>query len=168
DDEARGGPRVPRRRPRRSWWREDARRAREQSRLTRRALLIGAGFLLGVVLVLTGIFLPQLFRAAQHQALRDSVRDFLVAPGGTETSQGPYVTGKVVLVDKTKAEVDALQRRLPDELRAYTPGEVGTVVWLEFDVESKSGEYSDTLVFTPRCKVTVIDRQRNPGVGQTT
>src|SRR4051812_8575746 len=47
---------------------------------------------------------------------------------GPRAAGGPYVTGKVVVVDQANARMDNLFFELPDGLRATRPEEVGTVV----------------------------------------
>src|SRR3954453_22046857 len=65
--------------------------------------------------------------------LNDEVYKVIREPAGKDESGGPYLKGKVVLVDRYKRELDGLHRAMPAEMRAENVKEVGTVVWLEWD-----------------------------------
>jgi hypothetical protein len=110
-----------------------------------------------------GVFgLVKLYYVGKRSRLNDNVYRLLQEPSGKDTSGQPYLKGKVVLVDRNKRELDDLHRGMPDELRAENLGEVGTVVWLEWDHKWVRGSKA------PVCKVTVIDRARNVVVGENT
>jgi hypothetical protein len=136
-------------------------------RKMRRAVLIVGGSLLAVGLVLGTIFSPWIISALRHQTLKGSVEKFLYVPPASDTSEGPYITGKVVLIDRKTRTIDEVQKRLPDEIRAYSEGEVGTVIWLEWDFKANEGPWGGATSHYSVCKVTVIDRQRNLIVGES-
>lgn len=80
------------------------------------------------------------------------------------STEPPTLVGKIVLIDVDKKEVDDLQFELPDDLRARTPEEVGTVVWMKWD-------FSGTAVGSKRryfqhCEMTFIRRDRWEGTGK--
>lgn len=89
------------------------------------------------------------------------------------------IKGKVYVIDKDEARLDfAMQMRLPEHLRATTPEEVQTVVWLDYELR-RVGNYgtthsygtygngpripgdnsgtSEITAYAHDCKVTVID-----------
>ncbi len=129
---------------------------------TVRNIMLGAAAgIVGLSCLCGGAFgLFQLYHARKRARLNDSVHQLTQGPAGKDESAGPYLTGKVVLVDRNKRELDELHRSLPAELRAETLSEVGTVVWLEWDHKWIHGSKA------PVCKVTVIDRGRNVIVGE--
>jgi len=110
-----------------------------------------------------GMFgLVQFYFANKRSRLNDNVYKVIQEPAGRDESGGPYLKGKVAMVDRNKRELDELHRALPAELRAEVLNEIGTVVWLEWDHKWVRGGQA------PVCKVTVIDRGRNVIVGENT
>jgi hypothetical protein len=81
--------------------------------------------------------------------------------------QRGYVKGKVIPVDLANQKIDWFYYDLPDDLKARTPEQVGTVVWLEWG-ERKVGQYgtSGGGAFVRTCNVTVIDHAQRAIVGR--
>jgi len=99
--------------------------------------------------------------------------------GVVEAQAEPYINGKVLLIDKKGAEdfggfqldgglftrfvkkgrdrVDALQRQLPESLRAESPEEVGTVVWLTWGATTCWNYTGGLHAYAVTCDVVVID-----------
>jgi hypothetical protein len=129
----------------------------------RNLMLLGA---LGVVCLgclgvgVFGVF--QFIYVNKLSQLNDEVYKLIREPAGKDESAGPYVKGKVVLVDRKRRELDGLHRAIPTGMRAENVKEVGTVVWLEWDYNWVKGGRA------PVCKVSVIDRARNVVVGEET
>ncbi len=110
-----------------------------------------------------GIFgLFKFYYVNKLSRLNDNVYKLIQEPAGKDESGRPYLKGKVVLVDRNKRELDGLHRAIPEGMRAENVGEVGTVIWLEWDNKWVRGGRA------PTCKVTVIDRARNVVVGEMT
>ena len=79
-----------------------------------------------------------------------------------------YVVGKVVVIDKDKPQVHGIHFRLPEELRASSPEEVGTVVWLSWG-EKVVGTYTDgSKGYRRTCNVTIIDQANRQITGSRT
>jgi hypothetical protein len=81
----------------------------------------------------------------------------------TRTQVGdPYLKGKIIAIDKNRNIIDKLYYDLSEELRANTPEEVGTIVWLQCD-ENVVGYYGSTQTEGSEatywtCDVTIIDK----------
>lgn len=80
----------------------------------------------------------------------------------------PYVNGRMVLIDRATRGIDTLMLDLPDDLRASSPHQVGTVVWLDWDarqegvyVSSRTGKRCGGA-FRRSCDVAVIDCRNGP------
>jgi hypothetical protein len=131
---------------------------------TVRKVMLGAA--LGIVCLGcmgAGVFgLFQFVYVNKLSRLNNEVYKVIQEPAGKDESGGPYLKGKVVLVDRHKRELDGLHRAIPAAMRAENVKEVGTVVWLEWDHKWVTGGRA------PVCKVTVIDRERNVIVGENT
>ena len=72
----------------------------------------------------------------------------------------PYRAGKLLLIDCDYRRVDStVQDLLPDALRAVTPGEVGTVVWLQWDsqVRGRYGSVMGRAGYQHECTLTAFD-----------
>jgi hypothetical protein len=67
------------------------------------------------------------------------------------------MAGKCVTVDMDSKEVDYVYFDLPEELRAETPDQVGTVVQLKWGKE-QVGDYKGKPAWKHNCTVTVVDR----------
>lgn len=123
---------------------------------------------LGIVALIVGIVWVR-NRSAQSQ--RDAFAQVLQASlawknlPSAEWKDHPYRKGKVLFVDKAAGAVDDLQfdPRVAlaydrwEDFRATSPGEVGTIVFLEYSQE-KVGWYTDGAdALRWSAKVTVID-----------
>ena len=68
------------------------------------------------------------------------------------------VRGKLVVIDKATGQLDPVWGKIPDNMRAANPADVGTVVWLSWS-ESLVGRYKGGQpAYRSDVKVTVIDR----------
>ncbi len=128
---------------------------------TKRAVLLLAALVGVPLLVLSCVLMPWIIPTLRHEMLRSKASRFLARPGGTDTSQGAYITGKVVLIDERAQALDELQKRLPDEIRAYSADEVGTVIWLNWDFKATENNWGGATGHYSVCKLTIIDRARN-------
>jgi len=68
-----------------------------------------------------------------------------------------YISGKVVVVDRTGRLIDSAFLELPDELRASRPEEVGTVVWLDWGKQYRWRYSNGAAAYTHAVRVSVID-----------
>jgi hypothetical protein len=119
----------------------------------------------GTYFVVTSLWTGQ-SQSRETAPFEKHIDDYLTAPktGGTGTSQ--KARGKIVPVDVQERHVDRLYFELPKELRAASPDDVATVVWLAWR-EEKVGEYDGGKpACIERCDVTVIDRQQNAVVAK--
>jgi hypothetical protein len=85
--------------------------------------------------------------------------DYLARPSGGlgDMDRSPRIKGKVVVVDRKARLLDDLHWDLSGSVRADTPDEVGTVVWLDWGSEA-IGSYNTGRVATiVTCTVSVID-----------
>jgi hypothetical protein len=79
------------------------------------------------------------------------------AGGAGDMDRRPQIKGKVVIVDRKARLLDDMHWDLSGDLRADTPDEVGTVVWVDWGSESV-GTYTTGRVATiSTCTVSVID-----------
>jgi hypothetical protein len=135
---------------------------------TKRAVLLVVGLVGGTLLVVGCILMPWIIPVLRHEALKSSAKRFLSeAPTQRDTSEGAYIRGKVIVLDVKAGAMDPVQNRLPDEIRAYGEGEVGTVILLDWDFKSvEGGDWGKVTSHYSTCKLTIIDRQRNVIVGE--
>ncbi len=132
--------------------------------------LIFRGGALAVLLVVGAVVgIQQLMQMEAVAPFEKHLAEYTAEPtrpsGGFPTT---YIKGKVVPVEfrKGKQAIDYLYFDLPPELKAQTPEEVGTVVWLEWG-EDQVGDYDDDdPAFVQTVKVSVIDKERGRMVGQ--
>ena len=113
-------------------------------------------------------------------------------PKNTSLTEAPYIVGKVIPLRRGEYEIhwmgaragfprgsytelgkpedaiDEFYSELPTELRARTPEEVKTVIWLEW-TRNVVGRYtSGAEAHQFKCTLSVIDRTRNAMIGQKT
>ncbi len=148
------------------------RRARRRSGVAARTFLLTLAIVVTVVLVgltVTGAIIgPSLVRDIQISGLDASAAEFLNPPtGGPDKGDKPYVKGKLVLIDSKTRHIDPFWRQLPDELIARTRDEVGTIVWVDWKVDGVTVKGAGD-VDVPVCRLTIIDRARNRGLGEFT
>jgi hypothetical protein len=97
---------------------------------------------------------------AARDRLTKAAAQLASIPGLKNAAGGKgYLKGKVVIIDKDDGgTIDSLNSSLPEVLRANSPEEVGTVVWLNWN-EERVGTYQGgggAYVYT--CVMTIIDR----------
>ena len=82
------------------------------------------------------------------------------------TSFSPYIVGKVLPIDVSERKVDLIYYRLPRHMRASTPDEVQTVIWLGWH-DSLVGRYDDGQPgYQIFCFVQIIDVAQGSIVAQ--
>jgi hypothetical protein len=83
----------------------------------------------------------------------------------------PYIRGRIVAIDKTAqgGTLSAVHLALPDELRAQSPDDVGTIVLIEWR-EVRAGIYGDSGIVAYRiyADVTIVDEVKKSVVGRET
>lgn len=78
-----------------------------------------------------------------------------------DDKSGGYISGKVITINRLKGTFDEIFFALPSDLRARTPEEVGTIIWIDC-VESVVATYvSGAKGYSTTCTVTVIDKTQN-------
>lgn len=109
-------------------------------------------------------------RASERQSFSNFVGNFYSIPNLRSSISGQgYIKGKVVVLDRKNRMIDLINDSLPSELRASTPDEVGTVVWLDWEEEFRfhydygGGIYGNAYRYN--CKATIIDRSIPAKVG---
>jgi hypothetical protein len=75
---------------------------------------------------------------------------------------------KMITIDMINRKVDSLYFQLPQELRATTPEEVETVVWLRWGQDYIASYEGGGKAIRHTCTVTVFDRATKKVVAQTT
>ncbi len=121
-------------------------------------IALGVGICAGIKSCIRGCN-PKLAPFKKH------LDEYTAAPDSTIVGDA-YIKGKIITIDKEKNKVDPLYLKLPKELHATQPEEVGTIVWLEWG-EEKDGTYTDgsgAYVYT--CQVTIIDKSLRAIIGQ--
>jgi hypothetical protein len=143
-------------------------RGEERSRRVRMAVLVAAGGVASVAVIMLAVFWMPMARAIRHARLRASVDQFMTAGAGKAPDAKPHTKGKVVALDRREGTLDPVQGLLPDEIRAFSAAEVGTIALLEWELVPTynasgrlSGHYSS-------CKITLVDRESNLIVGEQT
>jgi hypothetical protein len=132
------------------------------------AILLLVGGVLWWIFAVEG---PRQAQATQAQAdvLQTRLDDWLRKPASTGR-ESPYIRGKVVPVAHSEHRISCsidreLFAELPYELRATTPEEVGTIVWIDNRLEffkNVQFQYGITqAAYTPHCTITIIDRARS-------
>lgn len=112
---------------------------------------------------------PRLAGAWQRRQIelgfRPAMPEFLADVNENTTGDSrSRLKGKIVVVRREECRLDPLHFRLPDELRAEKPEEVGTVVGIEERIETTTtprGGRGREFHYRP----TVIDRDRWRAVG---
>lgn len=133
--------------------------------------IFGGGAIAVVVLVVLIVVLRFQRTASIVAAHEPKARDYMslvgFAPPPPPQKDG-YLRGKVVTVDRNASVIDDLFVDLPSRLRAMTPDEVGTVVFLNWDrqhtghtiVRKEPGRdkfVEDLYVYT--CSIMCVDRE---------
>jgi len=104
-------------------------------------------------------------RVAAEQPFAPKLGELLAVPAATVNCT--YVRGKVVVLDAPTRQLDVAHLLLPDDLRASTPDEVGTVAIVRSCKRTKLDEMfqdrtSGRIVrgFYQSCNVTLVDKKR--------
>jgi hypothetical protein len=125
-----------------------------------------------IALSIAGFFgIRNLIRNSKTAPFRERMQTYTTRPDNYEPLQldplglpvsfqkaGP-VQKKMIVIDMREKDVDSLYWDLPEELRAATPDEVGTVVWMEWDKIQRM-IYGTKPGWQHHVKVTVIDMSR--------
>jgi hypothetical protein len=73
-------------------------------------------------------------------------------------SGNALLKGKLIMLNISDRKVDSLFRELPVEMRASTPAEVGTIVWLKRGQRLYGHYRGGGGAYINTCEVTIIDR----------
>jgi hypothetical protein len=142
---------------------------RRPGRITTRALLLTLVVLITVaaigLTVVGAVAGPSLVREWRIASLDGQAATFLAAPAKTpDPDEKPYVRSKLVVLDVKKRHIDPFYRQLPDDLVAQSADEVGTVVWIDWEVDGETAPAANSLK-APVTKLTLIDRERGQSLG---
>jgi hypothetical protein len=119
-----------------------------------KVFLWGAGIVVAfVALIAVGIWF--LIRTNKRAPFRAHMARYLAQPTGAAPAGTPV--RKLVVVDVKDKDLDSLHDDLPNDLRAATPEEATTVVWLQWDKREVGTYSSGGKAYQWFCDVTVID-----------
>lgn len=126
------------------------------------AAVVGLVVLLGVGV--TKSFLSFVEQENQRAGFDSHIVEDLKTDIATHTPDSPYLRGKLVTIDVDRAEVDYwTYPKLPEDIRAMTPDQVGTVGLIKWDFE-KVGYYENVETgrqtgdaFQSNARLTLID-----------
>jgi len=105
------------------------------------AVVVGVIVLFGVTV--TKSYLSFAEQEKQRARFTSHIATYLQTDVAADSSDSPYLRGKLVTVDVEKGEVDYwTYPKLPDEIKAVAPEEVQTVGLIEWGWE-KVGHYED-------------------------
>jgi len=121
--------------------------------------------LLGLLIVI--VIGPSAWGLIQRAPFEGHLSEFAsIQPRSGGGSSG--VRGKLVVIDKATGQLDPVWGKIPDNMRAANPADVGTVVWLSWS-ESLVGHYKGGQpAYRSDVKVTVIDRATSAVLGTKT
>ncbi len=121
----------------------------------------------GVVLLVAILLLVRLGnRAAYNARFRAHVDDYL-AVSKEQTEQGPYLRGKVVVIDRKEKSVDReILDGIPSELHASGPDDLGTVVLLEWGRQVGPVYTNGAIGMIHTCEVAIVDNSIPAIVGR--
>jgi hypothetical protein len=148
--------------------RQEKTKGEERAKRWRLGILLAAGSVAFIALFMLAVFFMPLLRSIQHARLRSSVDQFLTAGGQKAPDAKPHVKGKVIAIDRKQGELDPVQGLLPDEIRAFSASEVGTIALLDWELVSTHGDSGRLSGHYWSCKVTLVDRDSNLIVGEQT
>lgn len=83
-----------------------------------------------------------------------------------DDKSGGYISGKVITVNRLEGTFDELFFALPSDLRAQTPDEVGTIIWIDCAEVAVATYVSGAKGYSTTCAITVIDKTQNLIVAQ--
>jgi len=102
----------------------------------------------------------------QVSALTQHLPDYLRIPA-RKSLQHAYIAGKVIPVNLNTREIDQdIYQRLPREIRAVSPEEVGTVVLVEYKSSLAARYTLGGKGYVTTCHVAIIDKARATIVGE--
>lgn len=124
--------------------------------------VVGLVVLLGVGV--TKSFLSFVEQENQRAGFDSHIGEYVNTDIGTQTSDSPYLRGRLVTVDVDRSEVDYwTYPKLPEDLRAATPDQVGTVGLIKWGFE-KVGYYENVETgeqtgdaYRSHARLTLID-----------
>jgi hypothetical protein len=129
----------------------------------------------GVLLVLFGLLvvfvgIPEANRRAEaRERFAPFMGEFTDDSQFHEADGEAYVTGKLAVIDMAENDLDDTHFNYKlDELRAASPEEVGTIVWLECKEQLRGTYDSGSKGYRWACGVTTIDKGEGAIVGQET
>jgi hypothetical protein len=106
-----------------------------------------------------------LVRENPLRSIKARMDEYTNISGLHQGSDGAYITGKVLAVDRSRNTTDDLYFQLPNDLRATIPEEVGTVIWVECG-SRVVGTYTDGgKAHQITCELTIIDMANTTIVG---
>jgi hypothetical protein len=166
DEEEDKRPRRPRRRDDEDEPQPPRRRKRSLSiqQMDDRVKAFLVGGLVLVVLVSVGIWYTM--RTVRRSPFRNQMASYLAQPTATADLNAPRKPVKrMVVVDPNEQDLDDLHFDLPDDLRAATPADVTTVVWLRWNQATVGTYSSGGNAYQWSCDVMVIDLPTRTTIG---
>ena len=159
--------------------------------------LVIIGFAAVMFLILAPVVHHQNAYKAMSEPFLSCVKEYVNSKGLVDdpNNYNPYIIGKVIIVDNVINDNNALEEeiwkpvigiddiergpsqringceyfKLPVELRAVTPDEVGTIIWLKWD-SILEGRYGDHFAAPGAnrilCEAVVIDKGKNVIIGR--
>jgi hypothetical protein len=121
-----------------------------------------------IILGLTVWFI--LWYRAEHPNLDAGLNEYLtMSPVHASDQTHPYITGKIVIVDVNKKEInqdyDLGADSKFDGIRANSPQEVGTVIWYDCSKIEEFQYQGGIPAYQASCTITIIDKANNMIVG---
>jgi len=115
----------------------------------------------GIIAVATGGYfgIRAIVRSNHLKPFQPKVDEYLARPVASRESPAARHKGKIIPVNVKEKEIDSLYWDLPEELRAATPDDVATIVWLEWgEVQVSTYGSTNKPALVQTCNVTIIDR----------
>jgi hypothetical protein len=92
-----------------------------------------------------------------YRSIETHMNEYTNIKGLSQGSDGAYITGKVIAVNRETNQIDDLFYKLPNNLRALTSDEVKTIIWVDC-VNNVVGSYEDgEKAYRVTCKLSIID-----------
>jgi hypothetical protein len=146
--------------------REELAKGEERSRRVRMGIIVVLASLGAVALIMLAVYWMPMVRSIRHARLRASVDQFMTAGAGKAPDAKPHIKGKVVALDRREGNLDPVQGLLPDEIRAFSAAEVGTIALLEWELVPTYNASGGVAGHYSSCKITLVDRESNLIVGE--
>ncbi len=115
----------------------------------------------GILVVVTGGYfgIRAMVRSNHLKPFEPKVDEYLAKPVASKERPDARHKGKIIPVNVKEKEIDSLYWDLPEGLRAATPDDVATIVWLEWgEVQVSTYGNTNKPALVQTCNVTVIDR----------